>query len=191
MKKTYVFFAVLMVLAVSLAFGAGARDRAAEPSNLIVIITPGHENPFFRTAAEMAEARARALGYNTRVYVHNDDPALQSQQFDLAIAARAQAIILDNAGADASIAPIQRARDAGIPSFLIDREINATGVAVSQIIANNYQGVVLVAEYFVRQMGERGDFVELVGRETDTNAHVRRRIVILGLVLQASLKGSS
>ena len=171
MKKNWLFVAVLLALVVPLAFAGGGRDAGAR--NLIVIITPGHDNPFFRTAAVSAEARARALGYETRVYVHDDDANLQSQYFDLAIADRAAAIILDNAGADVTIAAVQRARNAGVPSFLIDREINATGIAVSQIVANNYQGIQLVAEYFVRQMGERGDFVELVGRETDTNAHVR------------------
>ena len=56
---------------------------------------------------------------------------------------------------------------------MIDREINATGIAVSQIVSNNYQGVQLVAEYWVGLMGEKGDYVELVGKESDTNAGVR------------------
>ena len=172
MRKTWLIVALLLIVSLPLAF-AGGNQGQQQRSNLMVIITPGHENPFFRTAAESAEAKARELGYQTRVYVHNDDPNLQSQFFDLAIADRAAAIILDNAGADVTIAAVQRARNAGIPSFLIDREINATGVAVSQIVANNYQGAQQVAEYFVRSMGERGDFIELVGRETDTNAHVR------------------
>jgi erythritol transport system substrate-binding protein len=107
------------------------------------------------------------------VYVHDDDANKQSQYFDLAISDKASAIILDNAGADATIAAVQKAKDAGIPTFLIDREINATGIAVSQIVSNNYQGVQLVAEFWVEQMGEKGDYVELVGKESDTNAGVR------------------
>ncbi len=86
---------------------------------------------------------------------------------------KAAAIVLDNAGADVTIAAVQKAKDAGIPTFLIDREINATGVAAAQIVANNYQGVQLVAELFVELMGEEGEYVELVGRESDTNAGVR------------------
>jgi len=174
MKKTQVFFAVLLMLVMPLAFAGGGR-QASGGSNLIVIITPGHDNPFFKTAADFADAKAKALGYQTKVYVHNDDANLQSQYFDLAIADKALAIICDNAGADVTVAAVQKAKNAGIPSFLIDREINATGVAVSQIVANNYQGVQLVAEYFVKQMAESGDYVELTGRETDTNAHVRHQ----------------
>jgi len=173
MKKTCLFVAVLLMAVMPLAFARGGQAQSG--SNLIVIITPGHDNPFFKTAAEFADAKAKALGYQTKVYVHNDDANLQSQYFDLAIADKALAIVCDNAGADVTIAAVQKAKNAGIPTFLIDREINATGVAVSQIVANNYQGVQLVAEYFVKQMGESGDYVELTGRETDTNAHVRHQ----------------
>jgi erythritol transport system substrate-binding protein len=83
------------------------------------------------------------------------------------------AIVLDNAGADASSAAVRKAKDAHIPSFLIDREINATGIAAAQIVADNYQGAVLGAREFVRLMGETGDYIELVGKESDTNAGVR------------------
>ena len=144
-----------------------------DEDQLIVIITPAHDNPFFLTVAVVAEAKAQSLGYQTEVFVHYDDPVTQDELFNSAIAMGAAAIILDNAGADASIEPIRRALEAGIPSFLVDREINEDGLAISQIVANNFQGAQLVAEYFVAAMGEEGEFIELVGRETDTNAHVR------------------
>jgi erythritol transport system substrate-binding protein len=93
----------------------------------------------------------------------------------MAIANGAAAIILDNAGADASVAAVQKAKAAGVPSFLIDREINANGIAVSQIVSNNYQGATLGAQEFVRLLGEKGTYIELVGRESDTNAGIRTR----------------
>lgn len=166
--------ALAMLLVTGIVFAAGASESAvASQSKLMVIITPSHDNPFFKTEADAAAAKAQALGYQTKVYVHDDDANKQSQYFDLAISDKASAIILDNAGADATIAAVQKAKDAGIPTFLIDREINATGIAVSQIVSNNYQGVQLVAEFWVEQMGEKGDYVELVGKESDTNAGVR------------------
>lgn len=155
-------------LAVSLAFPAGASA-----ADLIAILTPSHDNPFFKAEAEGAKKRAEELGYETLVLVHDDDPNKQSQLFDTAIARGAKAIILDNAGADASVAPIRRAKEAGIPSFLIDREIKESGIAVSQIVSNNYQGAQLGAEEFVRLMGEEGTYAELLGREADTNAGIR------------------
>ncbi len=61
----------------------------------------------------------------------------------------------------------------GIPSFLVDREITSEGVAVAQIVSNNYQGATILAEEFASLMGEEGTYIELTGRDTDTNAHVR------------------
>jgi erythritol transport system substrate-binding protein len=145
----------------------------ARAGKLVVIITPSHDNPFFKSEAVGAEAKAKELGYDTLSLVHDDDANKQNELFDTAIARGAAAIILDNAGANASIAPMQKAKKAGIPSFLIDREINKNGVAVSQIVSNNYQGAKLGAEEFVKLMGEKGPYVELVGKESDTNAGIR------------------
>jgi erythritol transport system substrate-binding protein len=152
-----------------------ACSQAPTTSNLIAIITPPHDNPFFKAEAEAAAAKAQELGYETLVQTHDDDAHKQDQIFDMAIAKGAAAIILDNAGVDASIAAVQKAKAAGIPSFLIDREINTTGIAVSQIVSNNYQGANLGAQEFVRLMGEKGNYFELTGRESDSNAAVRSR----------------
>jgi erythritol transport system substrate-binding protein len=150
-----------------------AAPVAAEGSGLICVIVPGVENPFFGTMQEIAAAKAEELGYATLKLVHDDDANKQLELFESCIGQGAVAIILDNAGADASIAAVQLAKDAGIPSFLVDREINQEGVAVSQIVSNNYQGATILAEEFARLMGEEGTYIELTGRDTDTNAHVR------------------
>lgn len=162
----------LTMSAIGLAM-AIAMPGAASAEGLIAIITPSHDNPFFKAEAVGAEARAQELGYETVVMVHDDDPNKQSELYNTAIARGAKAIILDNAGADATVAAVQRAKDAGIPSFLIDREIKESGIAVSQIVSNNYQGAQLGAEEFVRLMGEEGQYAELLGREADTNAGIR------------------
>jgi erythritol transport system substrate-binding protein len=158
-----------------LASLALAPGMALAKGKLVVIITPSHDNPFFKQEAVGAEAKAKSLGYETLVLVHDDDANKQNELFDTAIARKAAAIILDNAGADATVAAVKKAKDAGIPSFLIDREINATGIAVAQIVSNNYQGATLGAEEFVKRMGEKGDFAELVGKESDTNAGIRSK----------------
>jgi erythritol transport system substrate-binding protein len=154
----------------SSAGGGGGEDTAG---GLIAIITPAQENPFFKAEADAAKAEAESLGYETSVASHDDDPNKQSELIDAAINSDAQAIILDNAGADASIGPIQKAVDAGVPVFLIDREINETGIATAQIVANNAQGAAAVAEEFVAALPEGGKYIELTGKESDTNAGVR------------------
>lgn len=162
----------LISSAIGLAMAA-AMPALAQAEGLIAIITPSHDNPFFKAEAVGAEKRAQELGYETVVMVHDDDPNKQSELYNTAVARGAKAIILDNAGADATVAAVQSAKDAGVPSFLIDREIKESGIAVSQIVSNNYQGAQLGAEEFVRLMGEKGQYAELLGREADTNAGIR------------------
>ena len=122
-----------------------ATAAAKEAGGLIAVITPAVDNPFFKAEADAAVAKAKELGYETSADSHDDDPNKQSQLIDTAISRKAKAIILDNAGADASIGAVQKAKDAGIPVFLIDREINNTVVAAAQIVSNNYQGAQLGA----------------------------------------------
>jgi len=162
----------LTALALAMALGSNA---AMADGKLIAIITPSHDNPFFATEADGAAAKAKELGYDTLVLVHDDDANKQNQLIDTAIARKAAAIVLDNAGADASIEAVQKAKNAGIPSFLIDREINKTGIAVTQIVSNNYQGATLGGQEFVKDMAEKGNYAELVGKESDTNAGIRSK----------------
>lgn len=187
-------FVALAVSAMTLAGCSGSTDKAPESAGeaeqsapaaseekapageaggFIAVITPSHSNIAFKTEADAAVEAAKALGYEAQADSHDDDPNKQSELIDSAIAKGAKAIILDNAGADVTIGAVQKAKDAGIPVFLIDREINETGIAEAQIVANNSQGAGLVAEEFVAAMEGKGDYIELLGRETDTNAHVR------------------
>ena len=142
---------------------------------MMCVITPAHDNPFFKAEADIAQETGEALGYDVLSLDHGDDAKVQDEHFDVCISKGASFIIADNAGADASIAAVQKAKDAGIPVYLIDREINAICIASAQLVANNYQGAVLGGEEFVSAMGESGDFIELIGKETDTNAGIRSK----------------
>ncbi|WP_127792416.1 D-ribose ABC transporter substrate-binding protein [Agromyces sp. LHK192] len=153
--------------------GGESTEGGSEGAGTIAIITPSHDNPFFKAEADAAQAEAENLGYETSVSSHDDDPNKQSELIDAAISNGAKAIVLDNAGADASIGPVQKATDAGIPVFLIDREINETGIAKAQIVANNAQGAAAVAEEWVAALPNGGKYIELTGKESDTNAGVR------------------
>ncbi|WP_419998986.1 D-ribose ABC transporter substrate-binding protein [Streptomyces boninensis] len=150
-------------------------EGGSAKGKLIAVITPSPDNPFFKAEAESAKKKAESLGYKTSVASHDDDPNKQSELIDAAISRKAAAIILDNAGADASIGPVRKANKADIPVFLIDREINQTGIAKAQIVSNNAQGAQLAGQEFVKAMKGKGDYVELTGKESDTNAGVRSK----------------
>jgi erythritol transport system substrate-binding protein len=164
---------LLMVAVAAAAIGSQAMVAAAQDKGNICVIVPPVENPFFGAMQTIAADKAEELGYTTTRLVHDDDANKQLELFESCIADGAKAIILDNAGADATVAAVQAAKDAGIPSFLVDREITSEGVAVAQIVSNNYQGATILAEEFASLMGEEGTYIELTGRDTDTNAHVR------------------
>ena len=142
-------------------------------SNIVYVITPATSNVFFATEAEVARAKAEELGYEVKTVSHDDDASRQLEAIEAAIADKAAFIILDNAGADATIEAVQAAYDQGIPCFLIDREINTTGIAVAQIVADNAQGAAAIAEKWVEAMGYEGKYAELLGLESDTNCQVR------------------
>lgn len=169
--------AVTAVAALGLTACGGDSQSAggSTKSKLMVIITPSPDNVFFKAEQQAAAAQAKKLGYTTLVLSHDDDPTKQSQEIDTAISRKAAAIILDNAGADSTVAALKKANNAKIPSFLIDREIDATGVAKAQIVSNNYQGATLGAQEFAKDMGHSGQYFELTGKETDTNAGVRSK----------------
>src|SRR6202047_4360825 len=123
-KKWKLVASRLTMLLLILAAGVIVQSVLAQQKKLIAIIVPSPENPFFKAEADAAEAKAKALGYDTLVLVHNDDPVKQDQLFDTAIARKAAAIILDNAGADATVAAVKKAKAAGIPSFLVALHTN-------------------------------------------------------------------
>jgi erythritol transport system substrate-binding protein len=138
----------------------------------MAVIVPSQDNPYFKAEADAVVLRANELSYRTRVDAHDDDAYRQDNLIDAAIASGAKAIILDNAGSESSISAVRRATESGIPVFLIDREIQTVGIAKAQIIADNHQGARIVAEEFSRAT-KRGDYAELLGRESDTNAQIR------------------
>ena len=96
-----------LTMAAMAAVLAAGVSMPAYAADLIAIITPSHDNPFFKAEAVGAEAKAKELGYEALVLVHDDDVNKQSQLIDTAIARGAKAFILDTAGADASVAAVQ------------------------------------------------------------------------------------
>ncbi len=161
--------------ALALMFVTTGCHRDEHRKKLIVVIVPSQDNPYFKAEADAATARALELGYRVRVDAHEDDAYRQDNLVDAAIASNAAAIILDNAGADATVSAVRRATRAGIAVFLIDREIDATGIAKAQIISDNDQGARLVAAEFARAMNGKGEYAELLGKESDTNAQIRTK----------------
>lgn len=140
---------------------------------LITIIVNDPSNPYWFTEGEVARETAEELGYEANVSAHRGDTNQESRLIDTAITNKAAAIILDPANADGSIGAVRRAVDAGIPVFLVNAEINETGLAEAQLVSNNAQGAALGAAYWVELMGGEGNYVEMFGAPSDNNAATR------------------
>lgn len=150
--------------------GGGGEDAEG---GLITIIVNDPANPYWKTEGDIASATAEELGYETVVGAHTGDTNTENTLIDTAIANNSVAIILDPANADGSIAAVKKADAAGIPVFLVNAEINESGLAKAQLVSNNAQGAALGAQAWVERMGEAGDYVELFGAPSDNNAQTR------------------
>ena len=146
---------------------------SAWAEGLISIIVNDPANPYWFTEGEVAKATAEGLGYEASVAAHKGDTNTESTLIDTAITNQAAAIILDPANADGSIGAVRKANDAGIPVFLVNAEINESGLAIAQLVSNNAQGAALGAMQWVELTGGEGNYVEFFGNPADNNAATR------------------
>lgn len=146
---------------------------SAWADGLISIIVTDPANPYWFTEGEVAKATAEELGYEATVAAHKGDTNVESNLIDAAITNGAKAIILDPANADGSVGVVRKATDAGIPVFLVNAEINESGIAIAQLVSNNAQGAAIGAVQWQELVGDDAKYVELFGNPADNNAATR------------------
>ena len=151
-----------------------SRDAASKQPRVAVIVSTLN-NPWFVVLGETARDRAVEFGYEAAIFDSQNDTAKESEHFDNVIAAGYSAILFNPTDADGSISNVERARDAQIPVFCIDREINSTDAATAQLLSDNYSGCVELGKYFVEKLGESGKYVELLGLVGDNNTWNRSK----------------
>jgi len=160
-------------LAATTAIYAGSMSSALADNGLISIIVIDPANPYWLTEGNVAADTAKKLGYSANVGASKGDTNTESKLIDTAITNKSVAIILDPADASGSIGAVKRAIAANIPVFLVNAEINQEGLAKAQLVSNNAQGAALGGQQWVESLGEKGDYVELLGNPSDNNAATR------------------
>lgn len=151
-------------------------ESAAEPAaKRVAVVISTLNNPWFVVLAETARDRAIELGYEATIFDSQNDPAAEASHFENIIASGYGAILFNPTDADGSIANVRKAKAAGVPVFCMDREINATDAAASQILSDNYSGCVALGQYFVKEVGKTGKYVELLGLVGDNNTWNRSK----------------
>jgi erythritol transport system substrate-binding protein len=164
---------ILLLTAFALAAPVLGTAQSASAAGLISIIVNDPANPYWLTEGNVAAAEAKKLGYDSKVSAHKGDTNTESTLIDTAITNKSVAIILDPANASGSIGAVKKAVAANIPVFLVNAEINQEGLAKAQLVSNNAQGAALGAQQWVQAVGEKGNYVELLGAPSDNNAATR------------------
>jgi ribose transport system substrate-binding protein len=160
----------------SLFLGNGCKsDSSKTEKKKIAVIVSTLNNPWFVVLAQAAAAQANSLGYETKIFDSQNNTSLEADNFENAIASGFNAILFNPTDADGSVTNVLKAKAAGIPVFCMDREVNATDAATSQILSDNYSGCVAIGKYFVEQMNKKGNYAEILGLVGDNNTWNRSK----------------
>ena len=149
------------------------KKKGAKKQIAVVISTLN--NPWFVFLAETAAAKATALGYDAKIFDSQNNTSVEGNHFENIIVAGFAAILFNPTDANGSVANVLKAKQAGIPVFCMDREINANNAATSQILSDSYSGAVAVGTCFVQQLNKKGRYAELLGLVGDNNTWARSK----------------
>jgi len=166
--KNYIFLLLLFLL------GCQQKNPSQGPKKMAIVVSTLN-NPWFVFLAENAATKAKELGYETKIFDSQNNTALESDHFENAIVSGYQAILFNPTDADGSVVNVQKAKDAGIPVFCMDREVNSPDAATSQILSDSFSGSVAIAKFFVQQLHKKGNYVELLGLVGDNNTWARSK----------------
>ncbi|TWT91053.1 D-ribose-binding periplasmic protein precursor [Pseudobythopirellula maris] len=154
---------------------AEGQADAAEAGGKIAVVVSTLDNPWFVVLAKTAMARAEELGYEATIFDSRNDTATEASHFENLLAGGYRAVLFNPTDADGSIANVRKAKAKDVPVFCIDREVNATDAATAQILSDSYSGCVALGQYFVEQVGEEGQYAELLGIVGDNNTWSRSK----------------
>tara|TARA_R110000737_G_C14614191_1_gene491573 strand:+ start:2341 stop:3297 length:957 start_codon:yes stop_codon:yes gene_type:complete len=169
--KMLCFFAIALILN-----GCGGPDeRALDQPKKVAVIVSTLNNPWFVVLAETAADRATELGFEATIFDSQNNTALETDHFENAVSSGYDAILFNPTDADGSIANVRIAKEKGVPVFCMDREINATDAATSQILSDSYAGCVAIGKYFVEKLNKKGKYVEILGLVGDNNTWSRSK----------------
>ena len=166
---------ITLLLLASLILNACQNKNTDNKPKKMAIIISTLNNPWFVFLGESAAAKAKELGYEAKIFDSQNNTALESDHFDNALVSGFQAILFNPTDADGSVANVLKAKDAGVPVFCMDREINSLNAATSQILSDSYSGSVAVGKYFTQQLNKTGNYVEILGLVGDNNTWARSK----------------
>ncbi|HXS68252.1 MAG TPA: D-ribose ABC transporter substrate-binding protein [Candidatus Polarisedimenticolia bacterium] len=175
MKTNWFKLALAVLAAITILLLPQASPAQTASKGKIAVVVSTLNNPWFVVLADTAKARAVELGYDATFFDSQNDTAKEASHFENIIASGYKAILFNPTDANGSIANVEKAKAAGIPVFCIDREINSTNAATSQMLSDSYSGCVKLGQYFVKTVGKQGEYAELLGIVGDNNTWNRSK----------------
>jgi LacI family transcriptional regulator len=118
-----------------------ARTLRRQHSEVIALIIPDIENPFFTALARGVEDRARAAGYCVVLCNTDEDPERESTYIDIALAEHMAGVILAPADGDGEVGRLIARRR---PVVAVDRSPH--GVHIDAVTVDNRAGGLSAAE---------------------------------------------
>ncbi len=164
----------LLLFTVALVASCNSGHSEKKGPKKMAVIVSTLNNPWFVFLAQTAAAKATALGYETRIFDSQNNTAIETDNFENAIVAGYDAILFNPTDANGSVVNVNKAREANVPVFCMDREVNAE-TPTTQILSDSYSGCVNLGKYFVQQMPKQGKYVELLGIVADNNTWSRSK----------------
>ncbi len=122
-------------------------------------------DPFYVSMEKAAKAEAEKLGIDLIVEGPQEyRPVLQTPIVDAMIARKVDFLLVVPTDAEAMIAPLQRAHDAGIPVITLDTFIGKgnyggsgpEGFVTSYVGSDNFEGGMVACEALIKDMGDKG-----------------------------------
>lgn len=108
-----------------------ARRLRNQSSELIALLIPDIENPFFTALARGVEDRAQEAGYSVVLCNTDDDPAKETRYLEIAMSEGMAGVILAPAASDGDLAQIVAQ---GRPVVAVDR---STGFDIDAVMVDN------------------------------------------------------
>jgi len=150
---------ILSIVVAIVALSAMTVFAAPKTIGLVVSTL---NNPFFVTLKDGAEAKAAELGINLVILDSQNDPAKEIANVEDLLSRGVSAILINPTDSDAVGNAIKMANRAKVPVITLDRGANK-GVVVSHIASDNIAGGKMAGEYILKQLGMKGNVVELEG----------------------------
>ncbi|OYX79851.1 MAG: D-ribose ABC transporter substrate-binding protein, partial [Flavobacteriales bacterium 32-34-25] len=98
----------LVLLTLVLVFGCSSKEKSEKPKIAVVVSTLN--NPWFVMLAESAAENAEKLGYEAKIFDSQNNPAIESDNFENLISSGYDAILLNPTDSDGSISNILKAK---------------------------------------------------------------------------------